>query len=386
MHNSRNPDGLEQSAVEPEARRIPAGQLATLLKVGGTLAAKLDLQVVLQTAVESAVEVLGLDTGAIYLIEGEDLLLGATVPPLPPGFPDGLRHARILDHPRIKACLDSGEPVSLLDSHRATLAPAERSACEARGLRSLLYVPLLLEARPVGAVIVGTTGEVRAFGEDDIDLCRTLSYEISLALANARLFESMQRANAELARAYDATLEGWSVALEMRDAETSGHTQRVVELALAIARRIGFAEPELVQLRRGALLHDIGKMAIPDLILHKPGALSESELAVMRRHPEYARAFLARIDYLAPALDVPYCHHERWDGSGYPQGLSGEAIPFSARVFAVADVYDALTSDRSYRPAWSHDEALTYVRAQAGKQFDPRVVAAFFDEIAARRG
>ncbi len=193
----------------------------------------------------------------------------------------------------------------------------------------------------------------------------------------ARLFDDLRRSNVELALAYESALEAWSRALDLRDKETEGHTQRVAEMALRLARAFGVSEAELVQIRRGALLHDIGKMGIPDSILLKAGPLTEEEREVMRRHPIYAYEFLSRITYLRPALEIPYYHHEKWDGTGYPQGLAGEQIPLAARIFAVVDVWDALRSQRPYRPGWTHPKVITYIRDQAGKHFDPHVVEAF---------
>ncbi len=181
--------------------------------------------------------------------------------------------------------------------------------------------------------------------------------------------------------AYDETIEGWSHALDLRDKETEGHTQRVTEMALHLARAMGVTDVELVQVRRGALLHDIGKMGIPDPILLKPGPLTDEEWVIMRKHPVYAYELLAPITYLKPALDVPYCHHERWDGSGYPRGLKGEQIPLVARIFAVVDVWDALTFDRPYRPAWPKEKVRRYIMEQTCKHFDPRVVEAFMELI-----
>jgi HD-GYP domain-containing protein (c-di-GMP phosphodiesterase class II) len=154
----------------------------------------------------------------------------------------------------------------------------------------------------------------------------------------------------------------------------------LVDLTLKLACKLGLKESELVHVQRGVLLHDFGKMTIPNAILRKPEPLSEEEWGVMRKHPEYARTYLMKISFLALALDIPYCHHEKWDGTGYPRGLKGEEIPFSARIFAVVDVWDALISDRPYRQAWSREKALEYIREQSGKYFDPCVVKAF-DEM-----
>jgi len=169
-----------------------------------------------------------------------------------------------------------------------------------------------------------------------------------------------------------------TAALELRDNETAGHTQRVTDLTVRLARAMGMNHEEVAHIRRGALLHDIGKMGIPDAILGKPGPLSDDEWDIMRRHPVYAYELLSRILHLRPALDIPYCHHEKWDGTGYPRGLKGEQIPLAAQIFAVVDVWDALRSDRSYRPAWTEERAREYIREQSGKHFDPTVVDAFF--------
>ncbi len=190
--------------------------------------------------------------------------------------------------------------------------------------------------------------------------------------------KQVQIAHQELNQAYEATLEGWSRALELRERETAGHSQRVVKLTLSMARQMGLPEEEIIYLQRGALLHDIGKMGIPDRILLKPEPLSPEEWVIMREHPDYARQLLTRIPYLSSSLDIPYNHHERWDGSGYPRGLRGESIPLSARIFAVVDVWDALGSDRPYRPAWPADAILTYMKEQSGRQFDPQVIDVFF--------
>lgn len=188
---------------------------------------------------------------------------------------------------------------------------------------------------------------------------------------------NLQQANEELALAYDATLKGWSLALELRDNETQGHSQRVTELTMRLAQAMGMNEDQLIHVYRGALLHDIGKMGIPDSILHKPGPLTDKEWAIMRKHPIYAYELLASIDYLRPALDIPYCHHEKWDGTGYPRGLKGEEIPLAARIFAVIDVWDALRSDRPYRKPWPPARVRNYILEQSGTHFDPKVVEVF---------
>ncbi len=193
--------------------------------------------------------------------------------------------------------------------------------------------------------------------------------------------EKLRMANLELEKAYDTTLEGWAQALELRDKETEGHSRRVTALTVEIARQMGFSEEAITHIRRGALLHDIGKMAIPDSILLKPGSLDQAEWELMRKHPEYAQKMLSKIDFLKPALTIPIYHHERWDGSGYPHGLKGTEIPLEARIFAIIDCWDALRSDRPYRQAWSREQTRQYLEEQSGKLFDPEVVRVFLKEI-----
>jgi len=210
-------------------------------------------------------------------------------------------------------------------------------------------------------------------------LLETISNQIGIAVDNALLLEHLDLSNKELVSAYNATIEGLSSALELRDHETEGHTRRVAEMTVQLAERMGFPAGELEILRQGALLHDIGKVGIPDSILLKPSPLTDEEWAVMKQHPVFASKVISGIEHLKPAMDIPLCHHEKWDGSGYPNGLRADQIPLQARIFSVVDVYDALTSDRPYRSAWPKDDALAYIREQAGRQFDPTVVGTFMD-------
>jgi len=209
------------------------------------------------------------------------------------------------------------------------------------------------------------------------DYFESLASQAAIAIDNAELFNSLQKSNLDLIVAYDATIEGWSRALDLRDRETEGHTQRVANMAIKLAKAMGVAEDKLLHVRRGALLHDIGKMGIPDQILFKTGPLDEKEWEIMRKHPVLAYDMLSPIKYLAPALDIPYCHHEKWDGTGYPRGLAGEHIPLAARIFAIADVWDALTSVRPYRDAWSKEKTHAYILEHSGTHFDPNIVDVF---------
>ncbi len=243
------------------------------------------------------------------------------------------------------------------------------------GINSMLGVPLLAQEKLIGFIWVGRKTD---FVESETRLLVAIADISANAIHRTSLHERTQADAANLARAYDKTLEGWAHALELRDQETEGHTRRVAKMTLDLARAVGIAEDQLEDIRRGALLHDIGKMGIPDSVLLKAGTLNEREWEIMRRHPEYAYNMLMPIDYLQPAVDIPYCHHEKWDGSGYPRGLKGEEIPYIARIFAIVDVWDAITSDRPYRLAWSKAKAQAYIQQQSGTHFDPQVVAAFF--------
>ncbi len=245
------------------------------------------------------------------------------------------------------------------------------------GARRLYYAaPLIAKGQVVGILEVFYQGPLEPDAEW-LEFLNTLAGQAAIAIENSQLFSSLQRSNAELALAYDTTLEGWSRALDLRDREVEGHTLRVAEMTLRLAEAMGMNHSELGHLRRGALLHDIGKMALPDAVLLKPGSLTDEEWQIMRQHPVYAHDLLSPIAYLRPALEIPHYHHEKWDGTGYPRGLKGEQIPLAARIFAVVDVYDALQCDRSYRPAWSKSEAQAYIQAQAGMHFDAQVVEVF---------
>jgi HD-GYP domain-containing protein (c-di-GMP phosphodiesterase class II) len=242
--------------------------------------------------------------------------------------------------------------------------------------------PLVAKGKLLGALEVYHRAPI-IMKTEWLKFLETLAGQTAIAIDNANLLVELQRSNADLTQAYDTTLEGWSTALDLRDKETEGHTKRVTEMTIRLAERIGVSQQELIQIRRGALLHDIGKMGIPDRILLKPDKLTDEEWILMHMHPTYAFQMLKPIAYLQQALDIPYCHHEKWDGTGYPRGLKGEEIPLGARIFCIVDVYDALTSDRPYRTAWPKEKVLSHIRGLAGSHFDPQVVEAFLKMMGA---
>lgn len=248
------------------------------------------------------------------------------------------------------------------------------------GFIAYYAVPLVAKGQVMGVLEIFNRSPLNP-DQEWLEFMEILAGQVGIAIDNANLYSGLQRSNQELTLAYDATIEGWSKALDMRDKETEGHTLRVTQMTGSLAQSIGLSKTEITYLYRGALLHDIGKMSIPDSILLKPGPLTAEEWQVMRCHPTFAFDMLSPINYLHPSLDIPYCHHEKWDGSGYPRGLHGDAIPLSARLFAIVDVWDALTSNRPYRQAWEKTKALEYIRSESGTHFDPGVMEPFLNLI-----
>ncbi|MBN8657360.1 MAG: HD domain-containing protein, partial [Anaerolineae bacterium] len=286
-----------------------------------------------------------------------------------------LTHVKIGDgvagRAALEKCTASSADLELASQNdsRSTLIAHEKFTCH-------VATPLLIKGQVKGILEVFHQTPQNPDSKW-FDYFETLATQTMIAIENANLLKTLQVKNEELTVAYDATIEGWSRALDLRDHETEGHTQRVTEMALKLADLLGMSQTDKTDMRRGALLHDIGKMGVPDAILHKPGDLTETEWKVMREHPTLAYRMLSPIAYLNRALDISYYHHERWDGSGYPHGLKGEEIPLAARVFAIVDVFDALTSDRPYRKAWTYEKAYQYIELQAGKHFDPEIVKVF---------
>ncbi len=278
----------------------------------------------------------------------------------------------------VRQVLDKGEIV-LTTNAKEDPRFEQQASVAAYQLLSILCAPLKVKDNLIGVIYVDNRAQKGIFTEDELGLISTFANQAAVAIDNARLFDSLQASNEELQEAYSATLEGWVRALDLRDKETEGHTKRVTILTEKLAKKMGVNEDELIHIRRGALLHDIGKMAIPDGILLKPAALTPEERTLIQKHPVYAYEMLSPIRFLNRALDIPYCHHEKWDGTGYPQGLKGEDIPLAARIFSVIDVWDALVSDRPYRKGLRPVDVKEKIREDAGKHFDPEVVDAFMD-------
>ncbi len=350
-------------------------RLTTLRELDTAITSSLDLRITLGILTEHLIKKMGVSAVSILLFNAESKML------------DNYAVAGFKNNKNVSASLSLSDGLCgqiLLNRKELFIKDLTMESnlfttrlCESEEFTSYYAIPLFSKGAAKG-VLEAYFRQPFSLNPDWVEFIHTLAEQAVIAIDNAQLFENLQRTNQELALAYDITLEGWGKALELRDKETQGHTQRVTRLTLQLARKMDISEAELLQIRRGALLHDIGKMGVPDRILHKNGELTEEERAEMRKHPQYAYDMLYPIEYLRPALDIVYYHHEWWDGSGYPHGLCGEEIPLAARIFAIIDVWDALSSDRPYRSAWKPETILGYIRNLSGKQFDPQVVETFF--------
>ena len=367
-------DITERRLGEQRLRR-QLDRLAALRAIDLAITGSLDLRVTLNVFLDQVTSQLQVDAANVLLLDPHTKTLEFAAGR---GFHTGKlheSHIRLGEGYSGQAALDQRfvripDLAQVNDFERASLIAGE-------GFVTYLCMPLVSKGQVKGVLEIFH----RTLLEPEFDWMEflgALATQASIAIDNATLFTALQRSNIELQVAYDATLEGWVRALDLRDDETEGHTQRVTEMTLRLARCMGFSEADLVHIRRGALLHDIGKVGISDRLLLKPGKLEDDEWVTMRRHPVYAHDLLAPITYLRPALDIPFCHHEKWDGTGYPRGLKGDAIPLAARVFAIVDVWDALLSDRPYRQAWPIEKVKEYIQSQAGTHFDPQVVETFF--------
>jgi len=269
-------------------------------------------------------------------------------------------------------------PLFIAELNQSPVATTASNLLAEEGFCSYFALPLVARGELRGVLETVTRASLDPSAEW-LEYLEAFALQAAIAIENATLLENLKYAHADLVAAYERTIEGWSKALDLRDKETEGHSLRVTDGTLELARALGLPETEMVHIRHGALLHDIGKVGIPDNILLKPGPLTEDEWQVMQRHPQLAFELLAPIDYLRQALDIPYCHHEKWDGCGYPRGLKGEQIPLAARIFSVIDVWDALGSDRPYRSAWDEERVLNYIETNAGSHFDPVIVNKFLE-------
>jgi HD-GYP domain-containing protein (c-di-GMP phosphodiesterase class II) len=350
-------------------------RLSALHQIDQAITSSLDLRHTLQILLDQVTSQLGVDAAcALTYNPHEQTLEFATSR----GFTtDALRNTRLpIGQGYAGLAAKEQRTIYIPDLKTGKTDFLHTPSLSAEGFVAYYAVPLVVRSQIKGVLEIFHRSRLED-NHEWLEFLEALASQAAIAIENASLYSVVQQSNVELNLAYNSTLEGWSRALDLRDKETEGHTERVTEITLKLARAIGIGEAETVHLRWGALLHDIGKLGVPDSILLKPGPLTEEEWAVMQRHPLYAYNLLSPIAYLRLAIDIPYCHHEKWDGSGYPRGLKGEEIPLSARIFAIVDVWDALTSDRPYRKKWTPEEALAYIREQAGKYFDPHIVDVF---------
>jgi HD-GYP domain-containing protein (c-di-GMP phosphodiesterase class II) len=352
-------------------------QLDALRSIDLAITSSLDLNLTLSVILDHVRTQLNIDAASILLLDPQTQLLEFAAGA---GFKtSALKHTRLQigEEYAGKAVLE--RKVFHIPNLRSRQTAFLRSPFLAQENFIAYYaVPLIAKGQAVGVLEIFHRALLDA-DRDWLNFMETLAGQAAIAIENAMLFRNLQLSNRELTLAYDKTIEGWSRALDLRDKETEGHSRRVAEMTIKLAGKMNVPPSELVHIRRGAILHDIGKVAIPDYILLKAGALNDEEWNIMRRHPLIAVELLTSISHLEPALPIPRSHHEKWNGSGYPDNLSGKNIPLAARLFAVVDVYDALTSDRPYRNAWSKADAINYIRDQSGTHFDPQVVPAFVE-------
>jgi PAS domain S-box-containing protein len=352
-------------------------RLAALRTIDGAITASLDLRVTLMVILDELTNQLRVDAADVLLLRPNSQTL-QYVSDRGFRFPHPKDLSMYINRGYAGQAAVARQVVLIPEWNVRREDPVRAGMFAAEGFSSYAAAPLIAKGQVKGVLEVFHRSRL----ETDpawIACLETMAEQAAIAIDNAMLFEDLQRTNIELTLAYDATIEGWSRALDLRDRETVGHAQRVTEATLRTGRALGLTETELIHVRRGCLLHDIGKMAIPDTILLKPGPLDENEWEVMRRHPVYAFEWLSPIGFLRSSLDIPYCHHERWDGNGYPRRLKGEQIPLPARIFAVADTWDSLRTNRPYRKALADSEVFAHIHSREGSSFDPLVLRAFLD-------
>jgi PAS domain S-box-containing protein len=368
-------DVTERTHAEERISR-QVQKLSSLRAIDLAISSSLDLRVTLKLFLEHVVSQLRVDAANVLLLNPRTKILEYAASQ---GFRRGAsRRARLRlgeGYAGVAALENRIVQIQELKGEESGFAP--QGLLEGEDFITYYGVPLVAKGHVKGVLEIFHRSRLES-DEEWFEFLEALALQAAIAVDNNLLFYDLERSSMDLRLAYDSTIEGWSRALDYRDKETEGHSRRVTELTIKIAQGMGISEDEQVHVRRGALLHDIGKMGVPDSILLKPGPLTEEEWKIMKLHPVYSYELLHPIAYLRPALDIPYCHHEKWDGTGYPRGLKGEQIPLSARIFAAVDVWDALRSDRPYRAAWSEKKAKEHILSLSGRQFDPEVMDVFF--------
>ena len=369
-------EDITEEIKNKEGLREQIRNLATINAINTTIITRTDLDQMITNVVEEIAKNLSVDAADLLVYDEHALTLTCTAQY---GFRSPAGHK--------KTVLRVGEGYAgdaalkrktiriddLKDRKKVDIVPGR---WQDEDFLSYFGIPLLVKGELKGILeIFHRSGEERT--QAWMSILEALAQQAAIAIDNHFLLDALRGSNMELELAYETTLEGWAHALELRDYETKGHSDRVVELALHLAQELNIKGEDLTHIRRGALLHDIGKIAISDTILLKEGNCSPEEWVIIQQHPQYGYDMLKEIKYLKPSLDIVLYHHEKWDGSGYPRGLAGENIPYTARLFAIIDVWDALTNDRPYHAAWTKEDALIHIREQAGIHFDPYIAEAF---------
>jgi PAS domain S-box-containing protein/putative nucleotidyltransferase with HDIG domain len=350
-------------------------RISVLREIDAIIASSLDLPMSLGVLLDFVLSELNVDAADVLVYEPTTMLLDVVAR-------RGFRKSRTGFAKRSLSSSFAGEVAmqgkqifisSIDESERQRVLPPSEDVEE---FVSYVALPLIARGETKGVLEIFHRSPLYE-NEEMMGFAEALAGQAAIAIENITLFQNLKKANLDLSIAYDTTLEGWSRALEYFDHDTEGHTRRVTDLTMKLASVLHVPDSQLVHMRRGALLHDIGKMAIPGEILNKRGKLTTEEQQIVQQHPQAAYELLKPIPFLRPALDIPYCHHEKWDGNGYPRGLKGEEIPLAARIFSIVDVWDALTSDRPYRKAWTRQETLEYILTERDRFFDPLIVDVF---------
>ncbi|MBW6487662.1 HD domain-containing phosphohydrolase [Sulfurimonas sp.] len=379
FQNEEKEKRADELAIANENIVSQLQNIQALQKIDRAILGSQDLDLTLHVVLEQAKSELKVDAAAILLLSPYSQILE---------FAAGIGfRSKSIEHSRLRLGEGIGGHTELEEAIVSVTNLAENSTEFAHtsllaneGFVTYFRAPIIFKGEVRGVLEVFHRLPFTP-DQDWLNFLEILAGQAAIAVDSATNLTKLQNANRELFNAYDSTLEGWSRALDLRDNETEGHSQRVTEMTIKLAKMAGVNEAELVHVRRGALLHDIGKMGIPDNILLKPDKLSEEEWIIMRKHPFFAFKLLSPIAYLRPALDIPYCHHEKWDGSGYPRGLKGEQIPLAARLFAVVDIWDALRSDRPYRKSWTAEKVIGYIKSLSGTHLEPSSVELFMKMI-----
>jgi len=353
-----------------------------LINIATALNSSLGLKEVLDYILVNLNQVVPYDTANIMLMDEKDELtarIEATSGYEERGLQDYIETVsiKINEVLTLKSMAQSGKPYTVPDT---SLDPNWIPYKPTEWIKSYIASPIIVKTKIIGFLNLNSNVS-NFYNKEKAERLLGFSEQAGIAISQAKLMHDLQKAHRELEKAYESTLKGWSKALELRDQETEDHCHRVEILTYKLSCRMGIHEPVLTQIRYGVYLHDIGKIGIPDSILKNTSTLTDEQWDIMRQHPVYAYNILNQIEYLAPSIDIPYCHHEKWDGTGYPRRLKGENIPLAARIFAIVDVWDAITHDRVYHKAWDVDQAITFIKEQSGKHFDPQVVEFFVKMI-----